>query len=179
MTSQYFMPTKLVSGTGCVTERGELMKPLGSSALIVTGARSAKASGALDDLTAALAANGQSWQVFDGAVPNPTVDSVYAGVDAVKKSGADFIAAIGGGSPMDTAKAIALAAAQNIPREALFSGAHPPLALPLVCIPTTSGTAVLWWRPETSESRPARKCPASCPCPRIRAKALQTPSPGR
>lgn len=140
MTGQFYVPTKIVAGTGCVTDQGGLMAPLGARALVVTGAHSAKACGALDHVTGALGANGQAFTVFDGALPNPTVDSVYAGVSSAKEFGADFIVAIGGGSPMDTAKAIALVSAQDIPRESLFSGKYEARALPLVCIPTTSGT---------------------------------------
>lgn len=140
MQGAFYMPTRVFSGRGCVRGQGEAMKALGRHALIVTGAHSAKSTGALDDLTAALAANGQGYTVFDGAVPNPTVDSVYAGAAAARAAGADFVAAIGGGSPMDTAKAIALLAAGDIPREQLFAGIGDRPALPIVCIPTTSGT---------------------------------------
>lgn len=140
MTGQFYVPTKIVTGTGCVSAQGGLMAPLGTHALVVTGARSANACGALDHVTAALTANGQSFTVFDGALPNPTVESVYGGVALAGECGADFVVAIGGGSPMDTAKAIALVAAQGIPKEALFSGKYGDRALPLVCIPTTSGT---------------------------------------
>ena len=60
--------------------------------------------------------------------------------DAAKSSGADLIIAIGGGSPMDTAKAIALLAAQDIPRDKLFSGNYTKDILPTVFVPTTAGT---------------------------------------
>ncbi len=53
---------------------------------------------------------GVETSVFDGIAPNPTVDNAVAGADAARKSGADFIVALGGGSVMDCAKAIALLA---------------------------------------------------------------------
>ena len=140
MTSQFYMPTRVVSGPGCVREQGGLLRGLGGRALVVTGGRSARLSGALDDVAAALEANGQPFEVFDGAVPNPTVDSVYAGAERARRFGADFLVAIGGGSPMDTAKAIALVVKQDVPRQALFAGGLRDEALPLACVPTTAGT---------------------------------------
>ena len=140
MTNQFYMPTRVVAGRDCVRVQGSLLLPLGGRALVVTGGHSARLCGALDDVTAALTANGQAFEVFDKAVPNPTVDSVYAGVERVREFGADFLVAIGGGSPLDTAKAIALVAAQEVPREALFAGGLRDEALPLACVPTTAGT---------------------------------------
>ena len=140
MAKQFYMPTRVVAGRDCVRQQGGLLLALGNRALVVTGGHSARLCGALDDVTAALTANGQAFEVFDKAVPNPTVDSVYAGAERAQRFGADFLVAIGGGSPLDTAKAIALVAAQDIPREALFAGGLGDEALPLACLPTTAGT---------------------------------------
>lgn len=140
MTSQFYMPTRVVAGPDCVRAQGSLLSVLGERVLVVTGGHSARLCGALDDVAAALEANGQPFEVFDRAVPNPTVDSVYAGVERAQAFGAQGIVAIGGGSPMDTGKAIALVAAQNVPRDGLFAGGLEDRALPLACIPTTAGT---------------------------------------
>ena len=135
----YSMPTKVVCGRDCVREQGALFKPLGSSALIVTGKSSAK-NGALADVLAALAGNGQTATVFDGVIPNPTVACVRAGVALLKAAGADFVVAIGGGSPMDAAKAIATLAVQERTDEEIFAGGYAPEALPMAHVPTTAGT---------------------------------------
>ena len=140
MKTKFFLPTEIIMGDGCVTGNAAKIASLGKKALIVTGKHSAKVCGALDDMTKALDSVGVGYEIFDRAVPNPTIDSVYYGADAAKSSGADLIIAIGGGSPMDTAKAIALLAAQDIPRDKLFSGSYGKDILPTVFVPTTAGT---------------------------------------
>ena len=140
MKLNFFLPTEIHMGTGSVANNAKSVAKLGRKALIVTGKHSAKVCGALDDLTAALDSENIAYEIFDGAVPNPTIESVYAGARAARNFGADFIAAIGGGSPMDTGKAIALLAAQDIPKSKLFSGNYPGKILPMVFIPTTAGT---------------------------------------
>lgn len=136
----YHMPTKVIMGDGCVRAHAALLAGLGKKALIVTGARSAKLCGALDDVFAALETNGQEYFVYDKVMSNPTIDCVYEGAAFARLNGADFVVAIGGGSPMDAAKAIALLARQDIPREELYSGNYSQNVLPMVHIPTTAGT---------------------------------------
>ena len=136
----YYVPTRMVVGRGCVRESASLFSGFGRRALIVTGKRSAKACGALDDVLRALEANGQSAECFDGVEPNPSVASVYAGARLARECGADFVVAVGGGSPMDAAKAVALLAVQEIPEEKLFGNDFGPEVLPMVHIPTTAGT---------------------------------------
>ena len=108
----YYMPTRVICGRDCVLEQGELFRELGTHALIVTGKSSAK-NGALGDVLAALEKNGQAATVFDRVTPNPTVACVREGIALLTAAGADFIVAIGGGSPMDAAKAIATLAVQE------------------------------------------------------------------
>lgn len=126
-------------GDNCVSAQAGLLSGLGRRALVVTGARSARANGSLADLEAALAANGQTCAVFDKVMENPTIDCVYEGAALARKEGADFVVGVGGGSPMDAAKAIAWLACEDVPREKLFSGCFGK-RLPLCCIPTTAGT---------------------------------------
>ena len=136
----FYLPTEIIMGGGCVAQSSERLAKLGKRALIVTGRRSAKLCGALDDLTSALDGAGIAYTVWDRAEPNPTIASAYECAAAARESSAEFIAAIGGGSPMDTAKAAALLAAQDVAPELLFSGSYSSDALPTVFIPTTSGT---------------------------------------
>ncbi|MFA5449131.1 MAG: iron-containing alcohol dehydrogenase family protein [Clostridia bacterium] len=135
----FYMPVKVISGKNCVVENAKEYSAFGKKALIVTGKHSAKASGALNDIIAGLESNGQGYALFDKSVPNPTIASVYEGADFAIKEGADFVIAIGGGSPMDTAKAIAVLAVNRLEESALFSGEY-SAALPMVFIPTTAGT---------------------------------------
>ena len=139
MKFTYFMPTKIICGRDCVAEQGNLLKDLGTSALIVTG-KSSQKNGALDDVLSALEANGQTATVYDRVTPNPTVACVREGVALLKSAGADFVVAIGGGSPMDAAKAIATLAVQERTDEEIFAGGYAPVALPMAHVPTTAGT---------------------------------------
>ncbi|MGG5371094.1 lactaldehyde reductase [Enterococcus sp. AZ196] len=87
---------------------------------------------------------GITYEIYDGIVPNPTVENVQAGVAFVKKAQADVIIAIGGGSPIDTAKAIGIIVenpefADVVSLEGEVGTKNP--ALPILAIPTTSGTA--------------------------------------
>jgi alcohol dehydrogenase class IV len=139
MTFDYFMPTRVIMGEDCVFQNRLLLKELGTRALIVTGKKSARINGSLEDTVKALESNGQSFYLFDKVMSNPTVDCAFDGAGAAKKAGCDFVIAIGGGSPMDAAKAAAALALRDIPKSLVFSSAYPE-ALPLAAIPTTAGT---------------------------------------
>ncbi len=139
MKQNFYLPTRVVLGTDCVRQNAALLSALGKKALIVTGAHSARANGSLVDLTAALESQGLSWALYDKVEPNPGVDCIYAGAAAARAASCDFVVAIGGGSPMDAAKGIALLAVQDIPPEQIFAGGYEK-RLPLCCIPTTAGT---------------------------------------
>lgn len=87
---------------------------------------------------------GIDYEIYDGIVPNPTIKNVTDGVEAVKASGADCIIAIGGGSPIDTAKAIGIIITNPefgdvISLEGVADTKNP--CLPILAVPTTSGTA--------------------------------------
>ena len=140
MEFSYEMPTRLVSGRNCVREKAGEMKAFGKKAIIVTGRRSAKENGALEDVLFALEKNGQEYVLYDQAVPNPPISCARAGAKLAQEEAADFVIAIGGGSPMDTGKAVALMAKTELEEEALFSKSYDEGALPIVCIPTTAGT---------------------------------------
>ena len=100
------LPTTLIWGENCVLREADRMV-LGRHALIVTGRSSARLSGALDDVTAALKARGAAYTVFDQITENPPLLTCYAGGQMGAEVGADFVIGIGGGSPLDAAKAIA------------------------------------------------------------------------
>ncbi len=134
-----YIPTNIIAGRGCVLAHAAAFKPLGTRALIVTG-QSSKMNGALADVTAALAQNSQRFAVFDRVTPNPTLSCVKEGLALLQESGADFVIGLGGGSPMDAAKAIAILAAEPRADEEIFAGNYGNSALPMAHIPTTAGT---------------------------------------
>lgn len=159
----YFMPAKILFGRDCVAANASLLRPFGKKALVVTGKSSAK-NGALSDVLSALEANGQKACVFDKVVANPTLACVQAGAEEVRRTGADFVVGIGGGSALDAAKAVAALAYEPRADKDVFSGGWTG-ALPVAAVPTTAGTgsevtqyAVLtddFRRTKTSISSPA------------------------
>lgn len=140
MNLRFFMPTQIIIGEDCIINNGQILKELGRKAIIVTGKNSAKINGSLIDVVSVLTANGQEYVIFDEVMANPTVDCVYQGAAMARKEMADFVIAIGGGSPMDAAKAISLLSCQNISRDKLFLGQYEENVLPMAFIPTTAGT---------------------------------------
>jgi len=140
MNLNYFMPTRVIMGSDCIVNQCEIFKTLGTKALIVTGARSAKQNGSQRDVITALESVGINYLVFDKVMSNPTIACAYEGASIAKENGIDFIIAIGGGSPMDAGKAISLLASQDISEENLFSGNYENKILPMAFVPTTAGT---------------------------------------
>ncbi len=140
MSKFYYMPTKIIMGDNCIAGNSGLLAAMGARALIVTGRQSARINGSLEDVTAVLKTNNQQYFIFDKVMANPTVECVYEGAAFAREQQVDFVIAIGGGSPMDAAKAIALLAKQDIKEEDLFSGSYGREVLPMAFIPTTAGT---------------------------------------
>ena len=141
MSVFFKMPVQVYEGDGCVVENYKLFSSMGKKAMLVTGKNSAKVCGALDDTVKALELCGIEYDIFDKIMSNPTVEVVYEGAEAVKKSGADFIIGIGGGSPMDGAKAFGLLVKnEGISPEDYLAKKYVDDGLPLVLIPTTCGT---------------------------------------
>lgn len=137
----FYMPTKVRLGRGCVRAASDELREIASTWLVVTSAHAARSCGALEDVEAALTKAGAAWAVFDQVTENPDIACVYEGALLAMARNADGIIAIGGGSPMDAGKAIALLARNpSLPRERLFLGPYPGGALPVVCVPTTAGT---------------------------------------
>ena len=101
-------------------------------------------AGLLERITTLLENHTISYEIYDGIVPNPTVQDVKEGVEAAKLAKADCIIAVGGGSPIDTAKAIGIIItnpefADVVSLEGVADTKNP--SLPILAIPTTSGTA--------------------------------------
>lgn len=140
MKYAYFMPTKIFFGKNCVDKNANLLKEYGKKALIVTGKTASKTNGALSDMCSALNRQNISWDIFDGVVSNPSVENVRQGAEIAKSVHADFIIGIGGGSPMDAAKAIAVLAVNDVDNDALFQGKFKKKNLPIIAVPTTAGT---------------------------------------
>ncbi|MFT8889504.1 MAG: iron-containing alcohol dehydrogenase family protein [Ethanoligenens sp.] len=140
MSVHFFLPTRVLLDEDCIRKNASLFKEFGTKALIVTGKHSARANGSLQDVTDALTAQGIGFAIFDKVETNPTIANVREGAAFAKQNNADFVIGIGGGSPMDASKAIALLACQDLPDQMLFTGPYTQQILPLILLPTTAGT---------------------------------------
>ena len=137
--SHFVIPNHTVVGTNVLGEAAPLLKKMGNKAFIVTGKHVA-VSDMMKQLTALLDENGIGCVIFDGITGEPTDTMIENGVEMLKSSGCDFIIGIGGGSPLDSAKAIA-AMAVNEGSIADYNGKEiTGEILPLAAIPTTAGT---------------------------------------
>lgn len=138
---KFYMPTLVYEEAGCVKSHAKELAAFGSKALIVTGTGSAEKNGALVDVKDALESNGRSWFHFNQVEENPSVETIMAARDAGVQNGCDFVIGIGGGSPMDAAKAIALMMKH---KDSDWTYMYDKEALtdpyPVVLVPTTCGT---------------------------------------
>lgn len=120
----------------------EIKKRKFNKALVVTDAMLVKC-GVAEKIENVLKDGGISYEIDDEVKPNPTIANVHTGLDKLKVSGADFIIAVGGGSVIDTAKAIAVIANNPdnydvVSLEGVDKSKNPPM--PIIAVPTTAGT---------------------------------------
>ena len=137
----FYSPTYFVFGRGREAEAGTYVKKFGGSrVLVLYGGHSAKKSGLLDRVLASLNGAGLHTAELGGVKPNPRSGLVYEGIDLCRKEGIDFLLAVGGGSVIDTAKAIAI----GVPYEGdfwdFFSGKVPEKALPVGTVLTIAAS---------------------------------------
>jgi alcohol dehydrogenase class IV len=139
-TFQFKAPSVIVNGPGAAKEVGSFAKGLGKKALIVTDNLLEKI-GLLDEIKKALEVAGIPFATYDKVVTEPTMDYTGEGLKIYQEAKADFLIAVGGGSPIDTAKGIS-ALATNPGKMSDFEGANkiPTPGAPLIAIPTTAGT---------------------------------------
>ncbi len=141
MVANLSLPRILRVGRGAADELGSVVAGLGLSRPLVVTDAFLVGSGAADRLTATLRRAGLHPAVFSDTVPDPTTDSLTPGLRALHDHGADSVVGFGGGSPMDTAKALALLGVQG-GRMRDYKAPHVNLgpALPVIAVPTTAGS---------------------------------------
>lgn len=119
----YYAPTKVIFGKDTVKETGRLLKEAGASKVLIHyGMGHVVKSGLLDEVTGSVEASGISYVLLGGVKPNPRLSLVYEGIELSKREGVDFILAIGGGSAIDSAKAIALGIRNDFDVWDLYTG---------------------------------------------------------
>jgi alcohol dehydrogenase class IV len=134
-----YNPVKIHFGCGKIEESGKIAKKYSNNALIITGKSSMKKSGTLDRLVKILKNDGVESVVFDKITPNPAIGEIDEAAGIAKDKNIGLIIGLGGGSPLDSAKAVAVAAKGNIP---VWNYLKTPAAeaLPVITIVSTSGT---------------------------------------
>lgn len=137
---KFYMPTKLYSEPHCIAAHAAELAALGTHALIVTGRSSSRKNGSLDDVIETLTAHHIRYTIFDHVEENPSVETVMSAREMGLSAGADFVIGIGGGSPMDAAKAIAVMMRHPDKEWQYLYEKEDPSALPVAAIPTTCGT---------------------------------------
>lgn len=139
------IPTRLIFGAGELKRLAKQPLPGKKALIVISAGTSMKNFGYLDAVVAQLGEAGVSSVVFDKIQPNPTKAHVAEGAALCQAEGCDFVIGLGGGSSIDTAKAIAVVAAMGGDLWDYVSGGHgksKPVtkALPIVAIPSTAGT---------------------------------------
>ena len=135
-----YMPTLVFNEINCVMNHSKELASLGKKAMIITGKHSSKVNGSLKDVTTALTKEKIEYIIFDEIEENPSIETVMKAKELGVLEKVDFIIGIGGGSPMDAAKAIALMVTnQDKDQNILYDKISLP-CMPVVAVPTTAGT---------------------------------------
>lgn len=142
MTSAFFIPTVNLMGSGCLKEAADSIQSQGFKKGLIVTDKILSQIGMVKQVQDMLAERSVETVVFDGTQPNPTISNVNDGLELLKSNQCDFVISLGGGSPHDCAKGIALVAANGGKigdYEGVDQSAKP--MLPLIAINTTAGTA--------------------------------------
>jgi len=159
----FWIPTKVYFGNGEIKRVGDLSKTLGKKAFVLASKDTMKEFGQLEALTDSLKKSGVDFVISDDVEQNPKDYDINRQTEMCIRDGCDFCIGLGGGSAMDSAKAVAFLAAQgggNI-LDYLAGGVNPTLAntkpaLPIVCVTTTAGTGselTPWWVVTNTKNR--------------------------
>ncbi|CAH7431419.1 L-threonine dehydrogenase [Vibrio chagasii] len=142
MAATFFLPTVNIIGKNALVESIEKIKSMGFKKVLIVTDKPIVSLGFASKVSDALATQGIETVVFDGVQPNPTVGNVEEGLSLLQSEGCDSVISLGGGSPHDCAKGIALVATNSgsiKDYEGVDQSALPQL--PLIAINTTAGTA--------------------------------------
>lgn len=136
---KFFLPTEAIYDSDVINKNKDLFSILGKKALIITGRHSARVSGAYRDVINVLKEYCIQYYIFDEVEENPSIETLEIASAIGKIEKVDFVIGIGGGSPLDAAKAISVMIKSGCESKELFTR-QDLKHLPVVAIPTTSGT---------------------------------------
>ena len=137
---QFFAPTHVYLEKNCVDNHKQELLSYGKRAFIITGKHSSAVNGSLADVLAVLDEASVPYLIYNDIEENPSVETVAKAAAEGKEFQADFVIGIGGGSPLDAAKAIALLIANPQEDAGCLYEPKDLKALPVIAIPTTCGT---------------------------------------
>jgi len=140
MNFDCYMPVRVISGKNCVEENAEIFSEYGKKALIVTGGSSAKKSNAFYDVVKSLEKSNVTYEIYDKITQNPQTRNCFEAGKSAFEIGADLIIGIGGGSPLDAAKAVAIYGANPELNEFDIYKYEYTKSLNLILVGTTAGT---------------------------------------
>ncbi len=144
MSQKFITPNRIITGSGAIDTLPEQIEYLNSKRpIIVTGKNWARKSGWLEKITDLTKQNNEIEEIttFEGVPSEPTCDVVDRLRDKIKENSCDLIIGLGGGSAIDVAKAAAILTFSDKPTDwHLLNGNLPNRALPIIAIPSTSGT---------------------------------------
>lgn len=144
MANRFVLNERSYHGKGAIQEIANEAKGRGFQKAFICSDPDLLKFGVTKKVTDVLEGAGLAYEIYSNIKPNPTIENVQTGVAAFEKSGADYLIAIGGGSSMDTAKAIGIIAANPEfadvrSLEGVADTKYP--AKPIIAVPTTAGTA--------------------------------------
>ncbi|MBP7460577.1 MAG: iron-containing alcohol dehydrogenase [Candidatus Delongbacteria bacterium] len=137
--STLYMPVRCFFGQGCLRDPNPIWTEWPDPVLVMAG-KSSAGNGSLQDLTDQLTSAGKAFDVVDDLHPNPSSSQLDQIAQAMASRSVRSLIGLGGGSNLDAAKALSLMIANSIPAEDIFVPEKLKSALPMIAIPTTSGT---------------------------------------
>ncbi len=142
---EFYTPGKIIFGPGGLSQVGIEAKRLGNKVLVVLGRSAMRKSGALDRLTRLLKENNLEYIIYENIPSDPTVETVDTGTSLARKESCNLVIALGGGSVLDTGKAISAMVTNegSVADYQEIEGKGKKIqhkTLPFIAIPTTSGT---------------------------------------
>ncbi len=136
-----YNPTRLHFGVGIINKLGKSVSKYGNKVLLIYGKGSVKKYGYYNQVVSQLESSGMSVVEYSGIKPNPVIEDVNKAVELAQKEQVDVIVALGGGSVIDTAKVVSLAAGSAIDGWQIVKGNEKPgHAISLICVLTLAAT---------------------------------------
>jgi len=139
---QFVSPRRMIMGENSIKSLGQVVKGYGVGKVLLVTDKVLRELGVLEPAIESLDLAGIEFDIFDDVEPNPTIENVEHGIEMVKKERFDIVIGIGGGSPLDVAKGVALMAT-NPGKVNDYLGMFLPVPekpLPIILVPTTAGT---------------------------------------